>query len=99
MFWKDKYVRDIYGRLVTDSEGAAEISGSFDPGREYIPRSRRKEWSPVGLVGRLTVRDDGSCAAGGYCIAANGIASRSDSATNVRVLRRVDETHVEVLIV
>lgn len=40
----------------------------------YIPRSRRKEWSPVGLLGKIHVRDDGMCVVGGKCDCLNGIA-------------------------
>ncbi len=98
LYWHGKYATDVYGKIITTPGGESLISPDFDPGRKYIPRSKRPEWDPVGLVGRLIVRDDGSCKAGGYVSAKNGIAVRSDFRTGIKVLRRTDKTHVEVLI-
>lgn len=55
--WWGKYVRDEFNRPAKDPDGRLIISPAFDPNREYVPRSKRKEWSPVGLVGKLRVRD------------------------------------------
>lgn len=30
---------------------------------EYIPREDSKEWDAVGLMGKLSIRDDGTCEA------------------------------------
>ena len=65
--------------------------------QQYIPRSERSEWGLVGLVGRLVVTDDGSCKVGGCVSARNGIGT-SCYKGNARVLRRLDENHVEVLL-
>ena len=32
------------------------INPDYDPSVKYIPRSKRKEWSPIGLLGKLRVR-------------------------------------------
>ena len=32
------------------------ISESYDESVEYIPRSERKEWSAVGMMGKLALR-------------------------------------------
>jgi len=31
------------------------VNPNYDPNKEYIPRSKRKEWEPIGLVGKLRV--------------------------------------------
>lgn len=97
-YWHGKYLTDVYGRMLTDENGAAIISPEFDPGREYVPRSERPEWDVVGIVGRIIIRDDGSCKPGGYVSARRGIATFCDSKTPAKVLRRIDDTHIEVLI-
>ena len=46
----------------TDSNGkplmGAKLNPNWDSSSEYIPRSDRKEWSPVGLLGKLYTRKD-----------------------------------------
>ena len=79
-------------------DGRAVTAGGYDKDREYIPRSKRPEWSPVGLVGRLVITDDGSCTAGGHVTARNGIGHKAECTTRVKVLKRLDDTHVEVLV-
>jgi hypothetical protein len=41
---------------------------------KYIPRSQRSEWIPVGLLGKIYVRDNGQCQPGAKCDCLNGIA-------------------------
>ena len=96
-FWHGKYKTDIFGALQFDDDGKPVISGEFDPGRKYIPRSERPEWSPVGLVGKLIITDDGSCRTGGYVSAKEGVGTSCGKRTNARVIRRVDDRHVEVI--
>ena len=96
--WHGKYAQDIYGRAIKTPYGEPLISPDFDPGREYIPRSKRPEWAAVGMTGRLVINDDGSCKVGGYVSARRGIGTSCYKNTGVRVLRRVDERHVEVMI-
>ena len=47
---------------------------NYDPTKKYVPRSARKEWIPVGMLGKLYVRDNGECVVGQYCDCLNGIA-------------------------
>ena len=96
--WEGKYKRDVFGCTVRDENGEPILNPDYDPEKKYIPREQRPEWAAVGLVGRLVVTDDGSCKTGGYCTAKNGTASYSKSATRARVLKRIDDTHVEVFI-
>ena len=81
-----------------DGNGEQIPAENYDKDAEYIPRSKRREWSPVGLAGRLVAVDDGSCTAGGYVSARNGIGHTAFAKTGVKVLKRLDGTHIEVLI-
>lgn len=98
LFWQGRYKKDIFGTVQLDENGGQMISEDFDKDRVYIPRSQRKEWAPVGLVGRLVITDDGSCKAGVYVSARNGTGHATFKNTGVKVLKRLDGTHVEVLI-
>ena len=97
-YWHGKYITDVYGRIQYDKDGRALISPDFDPSREYVPRSQRPEWAVNGLVGRIIVRDDGSCIPGGYVSARQGIATKCYKKTAGSMLRRIDEKHIEILL-
>ncbi|MFA9457441.1 peptidase G2 autoproteolytic cleavage domain-containing protein [Halalkalibacter sp. AB-rgal2] len=72
------------------------LNPNWNPEEEYIPREQRKEWSPVGMVGKLLVRDDGTCQVNGYCKSSDeGIATASDQ--GYRVMERVSENIIRVL--
>ena len=96
--WHGRYKKDIFGKVLTDGNGEPVTAEDYDDSAVYIPRSQRKEWSPVGLVGRLVVVDDGSCKVGGSVCARNGIGHTTFRDTGVKMLKRLDETHIEVLI-
>ena len=75
------------------------LNPEYDSTKEYIRREDRKEWSPIGLVGKLVVCDDGTCEVNGYCKPGKeGKATKSEEKTAYRVMSRVDETHVRILI-
>jgi hypothetical protein len=114
--WHGKYLKDIYGDIVTEEieipestdENTGEVTPAhtvkrfalnpeYDPNAEYISREFRKEWSPVGMLGQIVLTDDGTCTVNGYCKPyANGVGTASDS--GYRVLKRLDETHVKILV-
>ena len=65
---KGKYQKDEFGAYIrepvklydddgvyTHTEMHKMLSEDFDPTQEYIPRSDRPEWSPIGLLGKLWV--------------------------------------------
>lgn len=96
--WHGKYVTDVFGARVLEN-GAYKLSDGFDETLDdnYISRLDRPEWGIVGLVGKLIVVDDGTCQVNGYCYPSeNGIAT--DSATGFRVMSRIDETHIKILL-
>ena len=85
---------EIVKELVTTKK----LSKKYDPDRHYAPRCDRPEWAPVGLLGKVLVRHDGTLKAGDYVKAVNGIASKSDEKTNVRVLEVISDKVIKVLI-
>ena len=58
------------------------------------------EWSAVGWIGVLAIRDDGTCKAGGYCTCNDeGIATSAEpSRFNYRVVERISENIIKAVI-
>ena len=68
----------------------------YDPTKGYIQREDRPEWSAVGMLGALSVRDDGTCEVNGYCkVAEGGTATKAE--TGYRVIKRVNDNIVKVI--
>ena len=80
----------------TEVVHAPVINPAYDPDKPYINRRNRPEWSAVGMMGKLYVRDDGTAQVNGYVTAKNGIATHSDSKTNMRVMKRVKDNIILV---
>ena len=100
LYWKDQYKRDVFGIPIysEESENNLVLNPDYDSNKEYIPRSDRKEWDPVGLMGKLICIDDGTCEVNGYCYpSTNGIGTKSDH--GYRVTKRIDNTHIQVLVI
>ena len=67
------------------------LNPNWNPETEYTPRTKRKEWSAVGVLGKLRVRDDGTCVVGGMCRpTVGGIATKSIK-NGYRVLKRISD--------
>ena len=110
MYLRDDFGRIIYewvnvGREIpgnkTEKETVREhrpkLNPAYDPAREYIPRDRRKEWAAVGMMGKLIVRDDGTCKVDGFCkVADGGIATASES--GYFVLARLGTNLIRIVI-
>jgi hypothetical protein len=97
--WHGKYLRDKWGRLQTEQIGDAWVpvlNPNYDPNKTYIPREKRPEWAPIGLVGQVLVRQDGTLKVGGKAGCKNGIAI--DATKGFRVLQIVDEETAVLLI-
>ena len=73
------------------------INPDYDPDQKYIKRADRPEWSAVGMMGKLYVRDDGTCQVNGYAKPINGVATASTSGT-MRVIERVSDNVIRVVI-
>ena len=77
-----------------------KLSDTYDPNQEYIPRSQRKEWACIGMLGKLVVRDDETAVVGGYVNPSmDGIATKSETKTKYRVIKRLAHDHIMVLVV
>lgn len=74
------------------------LNPDYDPTQEYISRENRPEWTAVGLIGKLVVVDDGTCQAGGFCkVAEGGIATSSENNNGWKVLKRIDNNHIQII--
>ena len=113
--WQGKYLTDDYGRVIYDMVDKYEeydgeqvylgrfpeprINPNWDETATYIPRAKRKEWDAVGLLGKLYVRDDGTCKPNDYIkVGADGIATVSAEKTNMRVMSRKTDNIVKVYV-
>lgn len=75
---------------------APMLNPDWDASRPYLPRRRRPEWVPVGMLGKLMVRDDGTCRVNGTCRPNNqGIAT--DARDGYRVLSRTGPNRIRIL--
>ena len=76
-----------------------KVNPDYDSQETYIPRTERPEWDAVGMLGKLVALDDGSCQPDGWCrVGPGGIASASPERTRYRVMARLDDSHIRVLI-
>ena len=113
--WYHRYVRDEFNtfKLITNENdyqiygidksiplGAFIIDPKYNPEENYASRDNRPEWSIVGMLGQIPVRDDGTCQVNDYCTITNGgiatLASKSDR-LKYRVLKRVTENVIQII--
>lgn len=73
------------------------VNPEYDPDQSYTRRADRKEWDAVGMMGKLYVRDDGTCQVNGYAKPVNGVATASTSGT-MRVIERISDNVIKVVI-
>lgn len=101
--WEDVEVPDTAEHNVdtitkSHMEHRQKLNPDYDNTQIYLPRSKRPEWVAVGMLGKLVAVDDGTCVVDGWCkVGQDGIATYSDSRTKYRVMARVDENHIKVL--
>ena len=72
----------------------------YDASKEYIQRKERAEWDAVGMLGVLSVYDDGTCKVNQYCKCSdNGIATATTERgyETYRVINRVSDNIIEVI--
>ncbi len=96
-------------RVITPAriERRQKLNPDYDHGQKYVPRSERPEWSAVGMLGVLSVRDDGTCQVNGFCrVAEGGTATAAEAELLIeggqirkayRVLERVSENVVRIV--
>ena len=97
--WHGRYLRDIFGTIARNNRGEPIKNPYYiEPTDDapYIPRLERREYDAVGKIGIVVAIDDGTCEVNGYCKAINGIATKSKRKTGLRVMKRLDDTHIKV---
>jgi len=98
LHWQGANLRDEFGRVQSTmgTAGPETVSNpDFDPNMVYVPRSARIEWSPIGLMGQLYVRDNGECLVGQRCDCQAGIAIPGST---WRVLKRSGSNVIKILL-
>ena len=94
--WQGMYLRDVRGSVIyewADGQQQPKLNPQYDPSRSYVPRTQRPEWAAVGIVGKLIVRDDGSCHPNDYC-GPNEQGIATAYARGYRVMKRLDAENV-----
>ena len=108
----DRFIREEVKKPVYNSAGnptgeyktgwALKANPNYDSEREYTERKDRPEWDAIGMVGVLSVWDDGTCAVDGYAKVSNGgKATRAEqyiAGQTYRVVERVTNNIVRVVL-
>lgn len=94
--WHGRFLKDEWGRHLYDEENNLIINPEYDENLEYIPREQRKEWSPVGLLGQVLTRQDGTLEVGGFAGCKDGIATKSD---NGYIVLKIFNENIALLLV
>lgn len=75
------------------------LNPEYDPTQKYISRDERSEFVAITSKGKVVMIDDGTCQVNGYCtVGENGVATASETNYAVRVMERIDDTHIKVYI-
>ena len=92
--------REVRVVVPAHTERRQKLNPAFDNRQlPYIPRSERPEWDAVGMLGKLVAVDDGTCVPNGWAtVGEGGAATNSEERTRYRVMARLDERHVRILI-
>ena len=92
-------IDDVTGEVIIPASTTIQyvLNPDYNPNEDYIMRENRKEWGIVGLIGQIVMIDDGTCTVGGYVEpSTNGIGTASNN--GYRVMKRIDENHIKVLV-
>ncbi len=75
------------------------VNPDYDPNKEYISRADRPEWDAIGMLGVLSVYDDGTCEVNGFCKCDdNGKATACERGFDTyRVIERVNENIIKII--
>lgn len=81
------------------TEHRQKLNPDYDGTKLYQARTKRPEWDAVGMLGKLVAVDDGTCQPNAWAMVGNGgIATRSAERTKYRVMERLDDTHIRVMV-
>ena len=96
---EEKEVLDEDGNIIYEGTRPV-LNPDYDPTQQYISRFDRPEWSPVGMLGVLSVIQDGTCKVNGYCCCnSEGIATSCDRNTEgaCRIIEVIDDKVARVI--
>lgn len=68
---KSKILHDEDGNVIYEGT-RPKLNPEYNSEKKYVSRFDRPEWSPVGMLGALSVLQDGTCKVNGYCCCTNG---------------------------
>lgn len=77
-----------------------KLNPDYKPSKPDESRFDKPEWCPVGMLGVLITRDDGTCEVNDYAtVSENGVATKAltNSVNKYRVIKRKSENIVEIL--
>ena len=102
---KVRTVNVVVGHELKEVDGEFEgtrpkLNPEYDYTQKYISRFDRKEWAPVGMLGVLAVRHDGTAKVNGYVtVNADGIATACTKNTenSYRVIKSNSDSVVEII--
>lgn len=102
---KTRTVEVVVGHEFKEVEGEFDgtrpkLNPDYDNTQQYISRFDRKEWSPVGMLGVLAVRHDGTAKVNGYVtVNKDGIATACDRniENSYRVIKANTDSVVEII--
>ena len=102
---KIRTVEVVVGHEFKEVEGEFDgtrpkLNPEYDNTQPYVSRFDRKEWSPVGMLGVLAVRHDGTAKVNGYVtVNKNGIATACDKniENSYRVIKANTDSVVEIV--
>jgi len=99
--------REVVEQEVVDENGdivyemRPKLNPDYDSSQTYVSRFERPEWSPVGMLGVLSVWQDGSLKINGYCCCnSEGIATACDEDTknSYRVIQIISDSVAKVIL-
>lgn len=102
---KTRTVEVVIGHEFKEVEGEFDgtrpkLNPEYDNTQQYVSRFDRKEWSPVGMLGVLAVRHDGTAKVNGYVtVNKDGIATACDKniENSYRVIKANTDSVVEIV--
>lgn len=98
--YKEQEVLDDEGNVVYEGFDYV-VNPEYDSSKPYISRLNRPEWASIGMLGVLSVYDDGTCEVNGYCtVNKDSIATKcnkNDYNNTYRVIERVSDNIVKVI--
>ena len=99
--WHARHVLDEFGtpeQELKDGVYVPKVNPNYNPQTVYTPRIQRKEWTPIGLLGKLFVRSAQALTAGSKCTSnSSGYAVSGTDYHILRVMRQPTRTKYGII--